>query len=135
MPPITEKAIQAPGPNAPLTLDINVETQLTIKKLLGEYGNIVKINNEKNNGLSYLVTDPDALKHVLISNHSNYIKGPGFERVKMLLGNGIIVSDGDFWRRQRTMIQPAFSRKNIDQLCAMIKVVTQDMIPRWKQKA
>jgi cytochrome P450 len=63
--------------------------------------------------LSYLVTDPDTLKHILISNHSNYIKGPGFERVKMLLGNGIIVSDGDFWRRQRTMIQPAFSRKKI----------------------
>jgi len=125
----------APGPDAPLTLDINVETQLTIKKLLGEYGDIVKINNQKNNGLSYLVTDPDALKHILISNHSNYIKGPGFERVKMLLGNGIIVSDGDFWRRQRTMIQPAFSRKKIDQLCEMIKVVTQDMIPRWKQKA
>ena len=126
---------QAPGPDTPLTLDINVETQLTIKKLLGEYGDIVKINNQKNNGLSYLVTDPDTLKHILISNHSNYIKGPGFERVKMLLGNGIIVSDGDFWRRQRTMIQPAFSRKKIDQLCEMIKVVTQNMIPRWKQKA
>ena len=135
MSPTTGKTIQAPGPDAPLTLDINVETQRSIKNLLGEYGDIVKINNIKNDGLSYLVTDPDALKHILINNHSNYIKGPGFERVKMLLGNGIIVSDGDFWRRQRTMIQPAFSRKKIDRLCEMIKTVTQDMIPRWKQKA
>jgi cytochrome P450 len=135
MPDITDSTLPAPGPDAPITLDINLETQQTIEKLIGEYGDVVKINNLKGTGLSYLITDPDALKHVLIKNHSNYIKGPGFERVKMLLGNGIIVSDGDFWRRQRTMIQPAFSRKNIHQLCEMIKAVTQDMIPRWTQKA
>ena len=135
MPDITDRTIRAPGPDAPITLDINLETQQTIKKLLAEYGDIVKVHNPKNKDLSYLITNPDALKHVLISNHSNYIKGPGFERVKMLLGNGIIVSDGDFWRRQRTMIQPAFSRKNILQLCEMIKLVTQNLIPKWRKKA
>ncbi len=125
----------APGPKAPLTIDINLESQQAIARLLEEYGDIVKLNDEKRKSLSYIITNPDAIKHILISNHSNYYKGPGFERVKMLLGNGIIVSDGEFWRRQRTMIQPAFTRKNILQLCEMFKSETQNLITRWMQIA
>jgi len=125
----------APGPDGPLTLDIDAESQQIMAKLLQQYGNIIKLNDEKRKGLSYLITNPDAIKHILISNHGNYKKGAGFERVKMLLGNGIIVSDGEFWRRQRTMIQPAFSRKNIFKLCEMIKTVTQALIPKWQSIA
>ncbi|VAW53194.1 hypothetical protein MNBD_GAMMA05-1125 [hydrothermal vent metagenome] len=125
----------APGPDEPLTIDIDIESQTAMAKLLNQYGNIVKLNDEKRKNLSYLITDPDAIKYILISNHKNYNKGPGFERVKMLLGNGIIVSDGEFWRRQRTMIQPAFNRRDILQLCEMIKSATQQLIPKWKKLA
>ncbi len=125
----------APGPDAPLTIDIDLESQQAIATLLGEYGDIVKLNDTKRQNLSYVITNPDAIKHILVSNHTNYMKGTGFERVKMLLGNGIIVSDGEFWRRQRTMIQPAFSRKNVLLLCEMIKAETQKLIPKWTRKA
>ncbi len=125
----------APGPDEPLTIDIDIESQTAMAKLLSQYGNIIKLNDEKRKALSYLITDPDAIKYILITNHKNYRKGPGFERVKMLLGNGIIVSDGEFWRRQRTMIQPAFNRSDILQLCEMIKSVTQQLIPKWKKLA
>ena len=131
MPEATNSLNIAPGPNTPFTLDINLESQQKIAELLNEYGDIIKLNDAKRGDLSFLITNPDAIKHVLISNHSNYTKGVGFERVKMLLGNGIIVSDGDFWRRQRTLIQPAFSRKNIVKLFATMKTVTQKLIPRW----
>ena len=135
MPDVAKSITLAPGPEEPLTIDIDAESQQAMAKLLRQYGNIVKLNDVKRKGLSYLITEPDAIKHILITNHSNYQKGAGFERVKMLLGNGIIVSDGDFWRRQRTMIQPAFSRKNIAQLCEMIKRITQDLIPEWTRIA
>lgn len=131
---VTQPAL-APGPEDPLTIDIDIESQQAIAELIRKYGGIVKLNDTKRQDLSYVIIDPDAIKHILISNHTNYIKGTGFERVKMLLGNGIIVSDGEFWRRQRTMIQPAFSRKNILQLCEMIKTVTQQLIPQWTDKA
>lgn len=124
-----------PGPDTPLSIDIDLESQKTIAKLLKEYGRIIKLNDDKRKSLSYIVTDPDAIKHILISNHKNYLKGPGFERVKMLLGNGIIVSDGEFWRRQRTMIQPAFSRKNILNLVDIFKSETCLLINRWQQNA
>lgn len=135
MPEVTDRTTLAPGPDEAMKLDIDIESQQSIEKLIKQYGGIIKVNDLNRKDPGYIVTSPDAIKHVLISNHGNYLKGTGFERVKMLLGNGIIVSDGDFWRRQRTMIQPAFSRKNILALCDMMKQVTQKLIPRWKQKA
>lgn len=135
MPDVTQSKTFAPGPDASLTIDIDLVSQQAIAGLLKDYGTIVKLNDEKRKNTSYVIIDPDAVKHVLISNHGNYQKGTGFERVKMLLGNGIIVSDGEFWRRQRTMIQPAFSKKNILQLCDMIKMVSQRLIPKWKKLA
>lgn len=132
MPEATNSLNPAPGPEAPFTLDINLESQQAIAQFLEQYGDIIKLNDAKRGDLSFLITNPDAIKHVLVSNHGNYTKGVGFERVKMLLGNGIIVSDGDFWRRQRTMIQPAFSRKNILKLFSTMKTVTQNLIPRWQ---
>ncbi len=135
MPEVTDRTTLAPGPDAEITLDIDLPSQQAIAGLIEQYGDIVKINDAKRKDCGYIVTNPDAVKHILISNHSNYLKGTGFERVKMLLGNGIIVSDGDFWRRQRTMIQPAFSRKNILRLCDMIKTSTQNLIPKWQQLA
>ena len=47
------------------------------------------------------------------SNHRNYTKGAGLDRVKILLGNGIMTSEGDLWKRQRYMMQPFFHRRVI----------------------
>ena len=38
----------------------------------------------------------------------NYVKGRAIKRVGLLLGNGLMVSEGEFWKSQRRMIQPAF---------------------------
>ena len=43
---------------------------------------------------------PDHVRHVLVTHHARYIKGIGIERVRILLGNGIMVSEGDLWRSQ-----------------------------------
>jgi len=143
MPDVTESTIAAtassgatpPGPDAPISLDVDLESQQAIAKLIKQYGDVFLVNDPKRDNPTLVVTNPDAIKRILVSNNTNYLKGRGFERVKMLLGNGIIVSDGAFWRRQRTMIQPAFSRKNIQQLCDMMKTVTQKLIPQWQAKA
>jgi cytochrome P450 len=59
------------------------------------------------------------------------VKGPGFERVKMLLGNGLIVSDGDVWRRSRTMIQPAFKVQNVHRLMGVMMECADGCAERW----
>src|SRR5690606_36559383 len=52
-----------------------------------------------------------------------------------LLGNGLIVSDGDVWRRSRTMIQPAFSRANMHRLIEVIVTCCKERERRWSAVA
>jgi cytochrome P450 len=53
----------------------------------------------------------------------------------MLLGNGLIVSDGDVWRRSRTMIQPAFTRQSVHRLIAVMVECCDRRAVRWAAAA
>lgn len=53
----------------------------------------------------------------------------------MLLGNGLIVSDGDVWRRSRTMIQPAFSRQNVHRLMTVMVECCDRRAVHWAELA
>jgi cytochrome P450 len=76
-----------------VVLGIDSETLASLASLRREYGDIVRM--QKPNGRHvYFVNDPREVQHILMRQHSKYTKGPGFERVKLLLGNGLIVSDG-----------------------------------------
>src|SRR5687768_9438751 len=84
-----------------------------LSKLYGyvaQYGDIFRVFSPITRREIYVFNDPECVKHVLIANPQNYTKGLGIERVGILLGQGIMVSEGELWRRQRKMIQPAFHR-------------------------
>ncbi len=83
----------------------------------------------------YVINHPDDIKRVLLTNHRNYTKGEGMDRVKILLGNGIMTSEGDFWRRQRRMMQPAFHRRVIDRFGELIRTVNEKFAARWAAAA
>ena len=94
------------------------------------------VSMEKPNGrLAYFVNDATEVRRILVRRHGKYHKGPGFERVKMLLGNGLIVSDGDIWRRSRTMIQPAFSRQNVHRLMKVMVECCDRRAVHWADLA
>ena len=59
------------------------------------YGDIYELRSSRYRNRIFVICHPEYLKYVLIDNRHNYKKGGGFDRVKMLLGNGIIVTDGD----------------------------------------
>ena len=71
---------------------------------------------------------------ILIANHRNYTKGVGFDRIKILLGNGIIVSEGEFWKRQRRMMQPTFHRRILAQFDRVIAQANDRLLARWQRK-
>src|SRR5690242_8878451 len=54
----------------------------------------------------YVIRDSKFAQHVLVENWQNYVKGRLIKRVALLLGNGLMVSEGELWKRQRRMIQP-----------------------------
>ncbi len=123
------------GPEAAYDINTTDESFPKVADYIAEYGDFCRIKPVTRSNNTILINNPDAVKAILVKNHENYKKGPGFERVKMLLGNGIIVSDGAFWRRQRRMIQPAFSRKCIDGISIKMQKANQDWLARWQEKA
>ena len=123
-----------PGPASPLALGIDTETLATLQELQATHGDFVSITLT-NGRLAYFINDPDEVRKLLVKQHARYRKGPGFERVKMLLGNGLIVSDGAVWRRSRTMIQPAFSRQNVHRLIELMIDCARSTAARWERVA
>jgi enediyne biosynthesis protein E7 len=119
-----------PGPDAPVRLGIDPQTLATLETARRDYGDIVAFSGAGTRD-AYFINEPGEIRRILVRQHSRYKKGPGFERVKMLLGNGLIVSDGDAWRRSRTMIQPAFSRANVHRLIGLMTRCTQERERRW----
>jgi len=83
----------------------------------------------------YVVSAPDYAEHVLLKNWQNYVKGQAIKRIALLLGKGLMVSEGDFWISQRRMIQPAFHRKAIGALAGIISEVNRALLTDWQRAA
>jgi cytochrome P450 len=131
MPSIDVQPRIAPGPKKAIPIDVDMETLGVLQDMQINYGNMVSINSP-NGRHALFVNDPDEVRRILVRRHTRYDKGRGFERVKMLLGNGIIVSDGDVWRRARTMIQPAFSKKNVHKLIEQMSACCEQRAEHWR---
>lgn len=123
-----------PGPDQAVALGIDPATLVRLQGLQREYGDVVSMM-QPNGRLAYFVNDAHELRRMLTRRHTKYVKGPGFERVKMLLGNGLIVSDGDVWRRSRTMIQPAFTRQSVHRLLGTMVECCDRRAVRWAAAA
>ncbi len=124
-----------PGPDELHTIGPDQRTFDALARWVPAYGDLFCVQSKDRRDLSFVVSSPEYIKHILLTNHENYAKGVGFERVKMLLGNGIIVSDGEEWRRQRTMMQPGFSRANVSRLSEPMRGMNIALREPWSRLA
>ena len=99
------------------------------QQLRRQYGDVVRLKIGPR--FIYLVSHPDDVQHILQDNNRNYTKGRALEKAKVLLGEGLLTSEGAYWRRQRRLAQPAFHRKRIDGLAGTMTDVTREMLERW----
>lgn len=83
----------------------------------------------------YVVSDPEYARHVLRTNWQNYTKGFAIKRVAFLLGNGLMVSEGELWQSQRRMIQPAFHRNAVAALAGVMAAANQTLLEKWSDAA
>ena len=70
-----------------------------------------------------------------LRNWRNYVKGQAIKRIALLLGKGLMVSEGDFWVAQRRMVQPAFHRALIGTLIGVILECNQSLLAEWEHAA
>ncbi|SHE20183.1 cytochrome P450 [methanotrophic endosymbiont of Bathymodiolus puteoserpentis (Logatchev)] len=99
--------------------------------LVATEGNVFKAKFPDQNSWVYNVCDPDMAKHILVTNYKNYKKGVGIKQINVLLGRGIIVSEGELWKRQRKMMQPLFSHKLLTQQLSLMTHCADKLIASW----
>jgi len=79
-----------------------------------------------------ILNHPRHAEYVLRDNSQNYRKGGGlWDMLRTILGNGLVVSEGDFWLRQRRMIQPQFHRKQLAGLTGAMVAATAEELESW----
>jgi cytochrome P450 len=76
-----------------------------------EYGDVVPVRLGPTAGL--LIYHPDAIEEVLVARHRDFIKTRGVRLLRALLGDGLVVAEGERWLRQRRLMQPAFHRQRV----------------------
>lgn len=136
--PATAEHGRPPGPKGlPLVgslFDARDDPLGFMMNLVRSYGDIAYYRIGPYTG--YLVTHPDDVQHVLQSNHRNYSKeNYNYERLKSVLGEGLITSNGDHWRRERRLIQPVFHREYIAHVGSTTTEATLDLLKRWDGRA
>ena len=63
---------------------------------------------------AYVVSEPELIKQILVGRMRRYAKGVSYESLRHLLGDGLLVAEGELWRRQRRLTQPAFHKKALE---------------------
>jgi cytochrome P450 len=77
------------------------------------------------------VNRPDCIESVLVTQSSNFVKSKDYRAMRRVLGNGLLLSEGEFWRRQRKLIQPAFHQARIAAYAEIMVGYTQRMLASW----
>src|SRR5438552_13132711 len=95
-----------------------------------EYGDLVRLRIGPRS--LYLVNHPDLIEEVLVHQARNFRKHYAVRMNRLLLGNGLISSEGDFWLRQRRLAQPAFHRDRIAVYSSIMVEFTQRMLSEWQ---
>jgi cytochrome P450 len=93
------------------------------------HGDIVPLNLGPSKVV--LVAQPDAIEHVLQRNYRNYQKSPFYQKLRPVLGDGLVMAEGDDWRRQRQLIQPAFNKERLSAFDDIVCAATAEMLDSW----
>ena len=81
---------------------------------------------------AHLLSHPAHAKYVLQEHWQDFSKNtPGFDKLRLVLGNGLLTSEGDFWRRQRRLMQPAFHHARLEGLVEVMVKAAADLGDEW----
>jgi cytochrome P450 len=132
--PLHSSARRVPGPGGqPLVgsmFDFQKDRLGFIMGLAREYGDVARYSLA--HLTFYQVNHPAGVQRILQENNHNYVRGFVYDSLRGMVGNGLVTSDGDFWRRQRRLMQPVFHRQNLAAFGAQMTEAAREMLARWE---
>jgi len=107
--------VKPPGPKGHLLVGVLPEFRKDpagfLEKMARGYGDVVYIPLGRQH--IYCVSHPEAVRDVLVTHQNKFKKSRMLERARVLLGDGLLTSEGGHHRRQRRLVQPAFHRDRL----------------------
>ncbi|MFZ0478482.1 MAG: cytochrome P450 [Terriglobales bacterium] len=83
----------------------------------------------------YFLNHPDLIESVLVRNYQNFVKDRVIQNSRWFFGDGLLTSEGEYWKRQRRLSQPAFHRERITSYAGVMTSYTEQMLSRWQDGA
>jgi len=80
----------------------------------------------------YVLSHPDHVRDMLVTNNAKFRKGRALQRAKRLLGEGLLTSEGEYHRRQRRLAQPAFHRQRVVAYGRVMVEYAERAAARWR---
>ncbi|MFO0956650.1 MAG: cytochrome P450 [Isosphaeraceae bacterium] len=94
-----------------------------------EYGDIVSVRLAHRR--IWALNHPDLIEEVLVTKNRCFTKHFALKTARPTLGEGLLTSEGDFWRRQRKLSQPAFHRERVASYAEVMVRYAEELIARW----
>jgi len=102
-----------------------------LRRVAREYGDIVRIPVAF--GERMLLNHPDWIEQLLVVQQGKFHKSTlSKEATERLLGQGLLISEGEFWRRQRRLAQPAFHRARINEYATTMVEIAERHLEEWR---
>lgn len=131
---VEDPKLRPPGPRSPLFFGnvgaINKDPLGALTEWARRYGDFFHF--KLLNFPVYLVARPELIEQVLVTQHRNFRKSRDYRGLAGIFGNGLLTSEGEFWMRQRRLMQPAFSHHKIPSYAAMMAEYTEKMLAGWQ---
>ena len=126
--------VTAPGPPGAVMLRsigaIRRDPLAFLARIRAEYGDLVQLPIPS--PATYLVSQPEAVRHVLVGNARGYGKRtPQYSSLSLVTGEGLLTADTDAWREQRPLVQPAFHRSALDRVGGHVRDSVERLVQRW----
>jgi len=129
----TRRLAEVPGPKGRWLggnlRDFSADRLGFLDRCFRDFGDVVPIRFAHRRLVIF--NHPDMVEEILVTRNRQFIKHFALRMAKPTLGNGLLTSEGDFWRRQRRLSQPAFHRERIAAHGAVMVEYAERMMRSW----
>ncbi len=122
---------EPPLSGEPLDISFESDALSPLVRNLAIHGDAFRMFSPALHRHIWVLSHPDHVRHVLVDRSANFSKGVGIDRVAILLGSGLMTSEGEQWRAQRKLVQPSFHRKSIASWMPHLHAANAKLAAKW----